>query len=85
MGMLPIPEFGKVYIVDGYPDDNFPEMLTLEEFGPKCLYLETSFEPLVPTEKIAEDLENVDIEHDIRSLSETIHHLLEQFRPKDNG
>lgn len=75
---MPFPEFGKIYTVSGYPMPHFPEMITLEEFGDKFVYFEDRFEPLVPTEKIAEDLENVDIEHQINRLSDTIQQLLDK-------
>jgi hypothetical protein len=58
-GPMPIPEFGKVYTVLGYPDDELPEMVSIEELGERFVYWEQNFEPLVPIEKLEEDLQEV--------------------------
>jgi hypothetical protein len=52
---MPIPEFGKIYTVSGYPLENYPEFLQVEELG-EFYYWEENFEALVPAEQIAADL-----------------------------
>jgi hypothetical protein len=49
---MPIPDF------DSYPLPNYPEFMTLAEI-PGFYYWEENFEPLVPTEKVERDLEEV--------------------------
>lgn len=56
---MPIPEFGKIYTVRGYPLPELPEMLELEEIPGNYLYHEECFEPLVPSAEIEMQLEEV--------------------------
>lgn len=55
---MPIPEFGKIYTVSGYPLHNYPEFLTLEELE-GFYYWEENFEAMVTVEQIEHDLVEV--------------------------
>jgi hypothetical protein len=81
MGLImPIPEFGKVYTIHGYPLEAFPEMVELEEFAGlgRFVYHENNFEPLVPMEKIELDLkEVVDLEDE--ALIKRIEEVLKSY------
>jgi len=56
---MPLPKFGKIYTVKGYPNKKYPEMMALEEIDGRYLYWENNFEPLVPVEKLEKDLKEV--------------------------
>jgi len=72
---MPLPEFGKVYTVEGYPNSKYPEMMALEEINGKYLYWEEKFEPLVPVEKLEEDLSEV-VEFEDEALLKRIEEVL---------
>jgi len=56
---MPIPAFGKVYTVEGYPAIAFPDMMSLVEIPGQYLYWEQNFEALVPQERVEQDLEEI--------------------------
>ncbi len=80
-GPMPIPEFGKVYKVSGYPDQEMPEMVALEEFGDAFVYWDQNFEPLVPTKRLEKDLSEVitSVEYIDEALMQRIEEVLKNY------
>ena len=53
------PKFGRVYKVSGYPMQGHPsyqDWLSLDELGPKHVFCEDIFEPVISSEQLEDDL-----------------------------